>query len=209
MRTDRTHASTSRRGMTTYTTLAILTGSIVDYITFMIIIIKLITIIITITIIIILIVVVVLVVVLRQHLRASRRGRDERLVAEGPRFPAVDLHGETCGQHVRLWRRLAKSWQANGSIADASMPLCPLSQHAPVTLHPDHEDSSESKTNNTTRSWNFGCADSWHAVWSHAPRVIQMEPNMHRRAHAPTSRHPWQDTCYVFVCLECKCLGAW
>ena len=27
---------------------------------------------------------------------------------------------------------------------------------------------------------------------------------MHRRAHAPTSRYPWQDPKYVFVCVECK-----
>ena len=32
----------------------------------------------------------------------------------------------------------------------------------------------------------------------------QMEPNMRWWAHAPTSRYPWRDPWYVFVCSVCK-----
>ena len=39
-------------------------------------------------------------------------------------------------------------------------------------------------------------------VWYIIP---QMEPHMHRLAHVPRSRYPWQDPQYALVCLECKC----
>ena len=35
--------------------------------------------------------------------------------------------------------------------------------------------------------------------------TVQMEPITHRRAHAPTSRYPWQDTWHASVFLVCKC----
>ena len=30
--------------------------------------------------------------------------------------------------------------------------------------------------------------------------IYHVEPNTRRRAKAPTSRYPWQDPSYVFVC---------